>query len=131
MKKLLTLSLLSLVWAACTSPDGAPSAGGPGGDAGSSEGGGGNSSDGGDGSGSSEGGLGGDSGDGGGIAFAKPDILDNASFETGWDGFTNGAGGTPNATRDNTLGYAGSYSMMTSWTPNPNSEGGKQVFYDF
>src|SRR5690242_1765936 len=59
---------------------------------------------------------------------AAPDILDNASFETGFDGLTNGAGGTPEGvTRDDTLAYDGSWSVERSWVPNPNGDVGSAL----
>jgi hypothetical protein len=68
----------------------------------------------------------------GGSSFSTPDILNNASFETGFDGFTDGAGGTPNGvTHDNTLAYSGSWSVKRSWVPNPGGDLGANLWYTY
>ena len=44
--------------------------------------------------------------------FVAPNILNNASFETGYDGFTDGSRNTPtNPTRDATQAYSGIYAL--------------------
>lgn len=60
-------------------------------------------------------------------------ILDNASFETGWDGFTDwSADAAPSGvSRDSTQASDGSWSIVRSWTPNPNSDVGSQLLYQF
>jgi hypothetical protein len=60
-----------------------------------------------------------------------PNILNNASFETGWEGFTNwsGSAAPTGVSRDASGGYAGSTSILRSWTPNPSSDGGAQMLY--
>jgi hypothetical protein len=70
---------------------------------------------------------------GGGGGFVTPNILNNASFETNWEGFTNGAGGTPTTVRDNTLAApgGGAWSIKEAWTPNPGGDAGTATFYDF
>jgi hypothetical protein len=61
----------------------------------------------------------------------KPDILDNASFEAGYDRFTNGAGGAPTSVRDSTLAADGAWSLKYAWTPNPANDVGSNTFFDF
>ena len=65
--------------------------------------------------------------------FAPANILSNASFETGFEGFTNGAGGTPTTVRDNTLAApgGGSFSIKEAWSANPGGDAGTSTFYDF
>jgi hypothetical protein len=62
----------------------------------------------------------------------SPNILNNASFETGWDGFTDWSGsGTPTGvSRDCSMGSptAGTCSVRRSWTPS-SSDGGSQFIY--
>lgn len=64
-------------------------------------------------------------------SFATPNILNNASFETGWDGFTDWSENPPpfgdHLARDNTQASQGSWSVVRSWTPNPSSETGSQM----
>ncbi len=67
-----------------------------------------------------------------GDTFVTPDLLDNASFETGWDGFTDWSGGTPSGvTRDDTTAADGSWSVLRTWAPNPSVEGGAQFAYQW
>jgi uncharacterized protein YjdB len=70
---------------------------------------------------------------GGGGGFATPNIMNNGSFETGWEGFTNGAAGTPTSVRDNSMAApgGGSWSFRESWTPNSGGDAGTNTFYDF
>ena len=67
--------------------------------------------------------------------FATPNILNNASFETGWNGFTDWTGAASShrgVTRDNTIAAPdGSWSIKRSWIPNPTQDGGSQVLYHF
>jgi hypothetical protein len=60
-------------------------------------------------------------------------LLDNASFESGFDGFTNWTGaGTPlGVTRDSLLAADGRWSIKRTWTPNPTSDGGSQLLYKY
>jgi len=62
--------------------------------------------------------------------YATPNIVNNASFETGWDGFTTSTGGTPTGmTRSAAWAKDGSYCIRRAW----NNNGGDQsasVFYD-
>lgn len=60
--------------------------------------------------------------------FTTPNILSNASFESGWDGFTDWSGGKPptGVTRDTTHASDGSWSVLRTWTPNPNGDDGAQ-----
>lgn len=67
-------------------------------------------------------------------AFATPDLLNEASFETGFDGFTDGGAGNPSGiVRDGTLAApgGGSTSLMASWVPNPSTEQGSNCYYTF
>ena len=59
-----------------------------------------------------------------------PDILNNASFETGFDGFSNWSfNGAPlGATRDSTTPAAdGKVSLKHAWTPNPGADAGSKT----
>lgn len=60
--------------------------------------------------------------------FETPDILNNASFETGWDGFTNWSfnGAPTGVDRATDYAYSGSYSARRQWTPNPGGDLGTQ-----
>ena len=63
--------------------------------------------------------------------FATPDILNNASFETGWDGFTDGGSGVPvNMTRATDQAYRGTTSAKYSWVPNL-LDAGAAAYYNF
>lgn len=70
---------------------------------------------------------------GGGTTYQTPDILNNASFETGWDGWTDWSGNVPpqNVSRDTTQAYSGSYSVVRTWTPNPSADTGSQFIYSY
>lgn len=47
-----------------------------------------------------------------GVSFQTPNIANNLSFETNFDGFTDWVGGAPqNVTRDNTRAYDGSWAV--------------------
>jgi hypothetical protein len=66
--------------------------------------------------------------------FATPDLYDNASFEAGWDGFTDWSGNTPgSSTSTETLGratdfaYDGITSVRFTWNPNPGGDTGSQL----
>jgi hypothetical protein len=57
--------------------------------------------------------------------YRTSDIVNNASFETGWDGFTDNGGGDPiprdiytTIGRDNTQAYADTYSVKYTWAAN-------------
>jgi hypothetical protein len=57
--------------------------------------------------------------------FATPNILNNASFENAWNGFTdwtNAALPNGGVVLDNTLAYDGSWSIKRAWTPNPGGD---------
>jgi hypothetical protein len=61
-------------------------------------------------------------------------IVNNASFEGSWNGFTNWGGGLPTGdglSLDSTLAYDGSWSIRRSWSPNPLSDVGAQLAYNF
>jgi hypothetical protein len=58
--------------------------------------------------------------------FATPDILNNASFESGWDGFTNPSGGTPSWQLSNEQAQQGTTSAK--FTFGPGSGGGGMMF---
>lgn len=64
--------------------------------------------------------------------YATPDILNNASFESGWDGFTNSGGSPPsgNVVRSTDQAYSGSYSVKASWTQNAGTDEGALCIYD-
>jgi hypothetical protein len=61
--------------------------------------------------------------------FDTPDILDNASFETDWGGFTNWtfSGSPTGVARATDYAYSGSYSLRRTWTPNPGGDVGSQL----
>lgn len=61
-----------------------------------------------------------------GSGFATPNIVNNASFETGWDGMHGfGSTGPPQlAFRDNTRAYTGSWSAKRTLTVNSSSDTG-------
>jgi len=64
-------------------------------------------------------------------SFATPNIVNNASFENSWNGFTDWTGAAPpngdGLSLDNTLAYAGSWSIRRTWSPNPSYETGAQL----
>lgn len=67
----------------------------------------------------------------GGYTFAPtPDALTNLSFETDWDGFTDGSTGLPHGnpgctlTRATDQAYSGSYAMKYTWAEQPSNSGG-------
>lgn len=66
-----------------------------------------------------------------GGSYATPDILDNASFESGWDGFVNGSLVTPSGfvERSTDRGYTGATSLKFAWNNNVIDQGA-EVFYD-
>jgi hypothetical protein len=61
--------------------------------------------------------------------FATPNLVNNASFESGFDGFTDWTTvASPNGvSRDSTLAYDGSWSLRRTWTPNPSADVGTQL----
>lgn len=62
--------------------------------------------------------------------FATPNILNNASFETGFDGFVTGSGTSPTgATRSQDRSSAGTWSLKQSWNNN-TSDVSAQAFFD-
>jgi hypothetical protein len=63
--------------------------------------------------------------------FATPNILNNGSFETGWDGFTDWSfSGTPiGVTRATDFASSGQYSLRLAWTPNPGGDAGGKMAY--
>ena len=64
--------------------------------------------------------------------FASANLLNNASFENSWSGFTDWSNGTPSGVGlDNTLGYDGSWSVRRTWTPNPSGDAGAQLAYNY
>jgi hypothetical protein len=66
-------------------------------------------------------------------SFTAPNILDNASFESDWSGFTdwalNPAPFGPGLSRATDYAYKGQYSARQTWTPNPNGDTGSQMLY--
>ena len=58
-------------------------------------------------------------------SFATPNIVDNASFEDGWDGFVNTSLQPPptGVTRDCTMASDGSCSVKRSWVPSSSDVG--------
>ena len=64
------------------------------------------------------------------LTYATPDLLNNASFETDWNGFTNWAGnGLPiGVTRATDVAYQGQFSMEETWTPNATDFGSETLF---
>ena len=77
----------------------------------------------------SDGGTGGDAGADAGCGNAT--ILDNASFETDWSGFTDWASNVPPTgsmlSRANDFAFDGQWSVRRSWVPNPNGDVGAQM----
>ena len=71
-----------------------------------------------------------------GGAFATPDLLDNASFETGWDAFHNWSGGDPSSTSASTIvrsteqAFNGTTSAKVA-IPSSGSEQGVQFNYTY
>ena len=67
--------------------------------------------------------------------FVTPNILDNASFETGWSGFTNWTGvGDPTGdhlSRSTQCAHTGTYGLLRVWTPNPSAEDGTQLLFNY
>jgi hypothetical protein len=58
-------------------------------------------------------------------SFATPDVVNNASFESGWENFHNGSFNDPSAcTRDNTRAFAGSISVLRALPVTDISIGG-------
>src|SRR5206468_1697461 len=69
-------------------------------------------------------GGGGGGGGGSGTSFATPNLLNNLSFETDWDGFTDGGAGPPTGvSRDNSLAFDGSWSVKRTWAPSSTDLG--------
>jgi hypothetical protein len=63
--------------------------------------------------------------------YATPNLLNNASFESSWDGFTDWSSKTPTGVSiDHTRGFDGGSSILRTWTPNPGSDGGSQLLYN-
>lgn len=65
--------------------------------------------------------------------FSTPNILNNASFENSWSGFTDWASQTPSGSGlslDNTAAYDGSWSIRRTWSPNPGGDVGAQLAYN-
>jgi hypothetical protein len=50
------------------------------------------------------------------VSGVPPDILGEASFETGWDGFGDGGAGTPGALRVQGDAREGSWAVLCEWT---------------
>jgi hypothetical protein len=69
------------------------------------------------------------SGGGPSTGFATPNIVNNASFENSWNGFTDWTAAAPpkGVTLDNTLAYDGSGSIRRTWAPNPSGDAGAQL----
>lgn len=63
-------------------------------------------------------------------SFEPPNILANASFESGWDGFVNTSlEGTPaGVTRDCSLASRGNCSVRRTWVPNAGDVGSQFLF---
>ena len=64
-----------------------------------------------------------------GTGFATPNLMNNASFESSWNGFTDWttAASPTGVSRDNTLAYDGSWSIRRTWAPNPSGDVGAQL----
>jgi hypothetical protein len=73
-------------------------------------------------------------------SYATPDILNDASFETDWNGFTNGAPpnlpspSTPDGdgfsvNRSQDVAYQGSWSAKVTFGPNPDNDHAVQMYY--
>jgi len=61
--------------------------------------------------------------------FATPDILVNAGFESGWDGFKNFSSGDPNgATRAQDFAHTGQSSARFAWSPSGGDIGAEMAF---
>jgi hypothetical protein len=54
-------------------------------------------------------------------SYATADLINNASFESGWDNFQNGSGGSPTGvTRETDQAYSGVTSVKRTWVANPD-----------
>lgn len=67
----------------------------------------------------------------GGGGFQTPDILNNASFESGWDGYSDWSGNpanppSGNVVRDTTQAFAGAYAVKCVLPANAGSDTGAQ-----
>lgn len=63
--------------------------------------------------------------------FQRPDILANAGFETGWDGFTNFSRGDPvGVSRATDFARSGDFSARFQWSPH-SADHGAQFAYAF
>ncbi len=62
---------------------------------------------------------------------SAPDILNNVSFESGWDGFLNGGGTTPSGAiaRSTVRARDGSYAVGVAWDHN-TADVSSQAFFD-
>jgi hypothetical protein len=64
--------------------------------------------------------------------FQTPDIVDNASFETGWDGFSNGGGGSPTGvTRSTEHAFSGAYGVKKVLPTTQGSDVGGTFIYPY
>ena len=65
--------------------------------------------------------------------FFTPNLLNNASFETDWNGFLDYGSGPPSngVIRSTAFAYAGIYSAEFAWTANNPTDGGCQMEYNF
>jgi hypothetical protein len=61
--------------------------------------------------------------------LVTPNLVNNASFENSWNGFTDWTTAAPpnGVTLDNTLAYDGSWSIRRTWAPNPSGDVGAQL----
>ena len=65
--------------------------------------------------------------------YQTPNLLVNASFEQGWDGFTDwtGVNAPKSVTRSKTAAAEGSWSVLRTITPTPTGDVGSQFMYIF
>lgn len=64
--------------------------------------------------------------------FLTPNLVNNASFETGWDFFTNGSAATPTGvSRDGTHAYAGSMAVKRTLLANAGHDTSADLYYAF
>jgi hypothetical protein len=63
--------------------------------------------------------------------FQTPNVLNNASFETDWSGFTDWSQTPPptGVSRSNAVAYSGSWSAVRTWVPNPGGDATAHMMY--
>ena len=57
------------------------------------------------------------------------DLIPNSSFENGWDGFNDGAGGLPHSVIATDYAFDGTHSAKYAWTPNPGGDVGGIMYH--